>query len=97
MAQIVRRTLGDGKTARYDVRLRVDSVVRNKTFRLRKDADSYKRKVEGEELAGQIVDPRGGERAFGSTRPPGSTPASRTAAHSRRPRVRVTRVSCVDI
>lgn len=65
MAQIVRRLLGDDKTVRYDVRFRVDGVVRNKTFRLRGDADAYKRKVEGDELAGLIVDPRGGERAFG--------------------------------
>ena len=65
MAQIVRRLLGDGKTVRYDVRFRVDGVVRNKTFRLRGDADAYKRKVEGDELAGLIVDPRGGERTFG--------------------------------
>jgi len=65
MAQIVRRLLGDEKTVRYDVRFRVDGVVRNKTFRLRGDADAYKRKVEGDELAGLIVDPRGGERAFG--------------------------------
>jgi integrase len=65
MAQIVRRLLGDDKTVRYDVRFRVDGVVRNKTFRLRGEADAYKRKVEGDELAGLIVDPRGGERAFG--------------------------------
>ena len=58
MAQIVRRLLGDGKTVRYDVRFRVDGVVRNKTFRFRGDADAYKRKVEGDELAGLIVDPR---------------------------------------
>ena len=65
MAHIVRRTLRDGKSVRYDVRFRVDGVVRNKTFQLRGDANAYKRKVESDELARLVVDPRGGERAFG--------------------------------
>jgi len=83
MAQIVRRLLGDDKTVRYDVRFRVDGVVRNKTFRLRGEADAYKRKVEGDELAGLIVDPAVVSAPLGLMRPPGSTLGSRrTAAHA---------------
>ena len=59
MAQIVKRALSDGRTVRYDVRPRVDGTVRNKTFRLRKDANAYKRKAEGDELAGLVADPPG--------------------------------------
>lgn len=53
----------DGR--RYDVRYRVDGEVRMRTFWLRKDAESHKRKVEGDESAGLLIDPRGGETIFG--------------------------------
>ncbi|HUZ41017.1 MAG TPA: site-specific integrase [Acidimicrobiales bacterium] len=36
-----------------------------KTFRLRRDAKSHKRKVEGDENTGLLIDPRGGETIFG--------------------------------
>lgn len=62
MASINKRATGDGP--RYDVRFRVDGEARMRTFKRRSDAEAYKRRVEGEELAGLIVDPRGGEVRF---------------------------------
>jgi hypothetical protein len=38
---------------------------RMKTFRTLDDARAYKKKMEGEQLAGLVVDPKGGERLFG--------------------------------
>lgn len=64
MAHIEKRTLADG-SSRYHVRYRVDGKARRKVFKRRADADAFRRKVEGEELAGLVVDPKGGERAFG--------------------------------
>lgn len=64
MASIAKRETKRGP--RYDVRWRVDGQSRTKTFARRADAESYKRRVEGEELAGLTIDPRGGETEFGS-------------------------------
>lgn len=50
---------------RYDVKYIVDGKHYTRTFRRLDDARSYRRKVEGDELAGLVVDPRGGERLFG--------------------------------
>jgi integrase len=62
MASIRHREGPDGP--RYDVRYRSNGRDRTKTFRLHEDAKAYKRKVEGAERAGLIVDPKGGERLF---------------------------------
>lgn len=58
MASIVKRTTSAG--VRYDVRFRVNGEQRKKSFRRRADADAYRRTVEGDELAGAVVDPRAG-------------------------------------
>jgi len=50
---------------RYDVKYIVDGKHYTRTFRRLDDARSYKNKVEGDQLAGLVVDPRGGERPFG--------------------------------
>jgi len=50
---------------RYDVRYRVNGIQHTKTFRTHEDAKSFRRKVESEELAGLVTDPKGGERHFG--------------------------------
>jgi hypothetical protein len=57
MAQIVRRTLGDGKTTRYDVRTRIAGDVVTRTFRRRKDASTTEA-----ELRGVVLDPRRSRR-----------------------------------
>lgn len=58
MASIVKRTTTAG--VRYDVRFRVNGEQRKKSFRRRADADAYRRTVEGDELAGAVIDPRAG-------------------------------------
>lgn len=63
MASIERRETEGGP--RFDVRCRVDGEPRKRTFKRRAYAESYKRRVEGDELAGLVVDPRGGELRFG--------------------------------
>ena len=50
---------------RYDVRFRVNGTQRTKTFRTHEDAKAFRRKVEGDDLAGLVTDPKGGERLFG--------------------------------
>lgn len=60
MASVTKRTTGAGEP-RYDVRWRVpDGTARTKTFRRRGDADSYRRKVESDELLGVVTDSRRG-------------------------------------
>ena len=66
MATIRRRQTPSG--IRYDVRFRVNGIRRTRTFRTREDANSFRWKVEGEELAGLVDDPKGGERLFGEFR-----------------------------
>jgi len=51
---------------RYDVGWRLpDGTKRKRTFARRKDADSYVKKLGGDELAGLVVDPNAGEVSFG--------------------------------
>ena len=44
-----------------DVRFRVNGNQRTKSFRTHEDAKAFRRKVDGDELAGLVNDPRGGE------------------------------------
>jgi len=64
MATIRRRQTPSG--TRYDVRFRVNGIQRTRTFRTREDANGFRRKMEGEDLAGLVNDPKGGERLFGN-------------------------------
>jgi integrase len=50
---------------RYDVRFVVNGKDCTKTFRVFEDAKNYKKRIEGEEQAGLVIDPKGGERLFG--------------------------------
>lgn len=63
MASITKRTMPSG-TIRYDVRWRVHGKAREKAFTTKSAAEAYKRKVEGDELAGIAVDPRAGGVTF---------------------------------
>jgi integrase len=63
MAYIRTRKTADGP--RYDVRYAVNGQRRTDTFRLERDANSRLTKVRADELAGLVVDPKGGERLFG--------------------------------
>src|ERR1017187_6411983 len=58
-----RETKNDG--TRYDVRYLVNGKRRTDTFRTEKDAKSRLKKVHADELAGLVIDPKGGERVFG--------------------------------
>lgn len=58
MAQIISRRTADGE-ARYDVRVRIANRVVPRTFRRRRDADSYAKTIEADRLRGIAVDPRG--------------------------------------
>ena len=51
---------------RYDVRYRSNWQQLTKTFRLRSDATAFKRKVDGDELAGLVTNRRAEKRLFGS-------------------------------
>ncbi len=62
MANIRTRETASGP--RYDVKFKFNGRHRMKTFRTFDDAKAYKKKVEGDELAGLVVDPKGGERVF---------------------------------
>jgi hypothetical protein len=62
MASIERRESDEGP--RFDVRFRVDGEQRKRTFKRRLDAENYKRRVESDELAGLVIDPRGSEVRF---------------------------------
>jgi len=64
MAHIRTREGVNGR--RYDVRFKINGDHRTKTFRVLNDARKYKKKVEGEEMAGLVIDPKGGERLFGA-------------------------------
>ena len=63
MANIRTRETASGP--RYDVKFTFNGEHRMKTFRTFDDARAYKKKMEGEQLAGLVVDPKGGERLFG--------------------------------
>jgi integrase len=64
MATIAKRQAEAGQ--RYDVRYRVNGKQHKRTFTHAKDAEKFKRKVEGDETAGLVIDPRGGEVLFGA-------------------------------
>jgi integrase len=84
MASIVRRRTGN--STRYDVRWRdPDGRVRTKTFRLRHDADSWRRTVEAAEVAGVVSDPQRGRTPVGelAQRWLASSPAKRTTSLAR--------------
>jgi integrase len=51
---------------RYDVRFRFNGTQQTRTFRSFDDAKAYRRKVESDDLAGLVSDPKGGERLFGA-------------------------------
>ena len=50
---------------RYDVRYRSNGQQSTKTFITVPDATAFKRKVDGDEIAGLVINRRGGERLFG--------------------------------
>src|ERR1019366_6259628 len=58
MAQIVKRTLGDGRTVQYDGRTRIGGRVVTRTFRRRKDADAYASTTEADKFRGVARDRR---------------------------------------
>jgi integrase len=64
MARIYTRQVPTGP--RYDVRFKINGEHRTKTFLLWEDANRYKKKLEGNELSGLVIDPKGGERLFGA-------------------------------
>lgn len=65
MANITKRQTTQG--TRYDVSWRLpDGTKRKRTFRIKGDAESYVKKLGGEELAGLVVDPNAGEARFES-------------------------------
>ena len=57
MAQVNRRTTKAGQ-ARYDVRGRIDGRVVTRTFKRRRDADTYAITLEADRLRGVAIDPR---------------------------------------
>jgi len=59
------KTRETSKGPRYDVKYKINGEHRTKTFPLKDDATRYRKKVEGDELAGLVIDPKGGERLFG--------------------------------
>jgi integrase len=63
MAYLRKRETNDGP--RYDVRYLVNGKRRTDTFRTEKDAKSRLKKIHADELAGLVIDPKGGERVFG--------------------------------
>jgi integrase len=60
MAHLERRRTKGGES-RYEVRWRAAGRERSKSFARRKDADSFKAKVEGDELIGLVTDPSTGK------------------------------------
>jgi integrase len=50
---------------RHDVRYRSNGQQSTKTFQTRSDAMAFKRKIDGDEIAGLVTNRRGGERLFG--------------------------------
>jgi integrase len=65
VASVKKRTTANGEN-RYDVRLRTpDGKVRTRTFRTRRQADSYATGIEADKLEGRFVDPRSGRQTVG--------------------------------
>ena len=63
MAYIAKRRLASGEY-RYDLRYRVGSKMTTETYRRRRDAEARQRKVEADELAGMLLDPKQGRIGF---------------------------------
>lgn len=63
MAHVRTRQTDSGP--RYDVKYMVNGRHKTTTFKKKADAVSYRKKVEGDELAGLVSDPKGGARLFG--------------------------------
>jgi integrase len=63
VAYIQKRKQG-GADARYHVRWRAGGLERARTFKRLKDAESFRRQVEHEQLLGIHIDPERGEMAF---------------------------------
>lgn len=63
MAFIRSRETSNGP--RYDVRYRANGKEWAKTFRSYDDAKTFRKKVQADELAGIVVNPKGGDRRFG--------------------------------
>ena len=57
MAQITKRSTASGES-RYDVRARIGGRVVTRTFKRRRDADSYATTLEADRLRGIAIDPR---------------------------------------
>ncbi len=57
MAQIIKRKTASGES-RYDVRARIGGRVVTRTFKRRRDADSYATTLEADRLRGIAIDPR---------------------------------------
>ena len=60
MASIERKQTKKDET-RYVVRWRMHGLSKERSFRRRSDAEAWKRKMEGDDLAGILVDPRAGD------------------------------------
>ncbi len=65
MAQIVKRMTATGEN-RYDVRTRIAGRVVTRTFKRRKDADTYASTTEADKHRGTAVDPRSGRETLTS-------------------------------
>lgn len=63
MATVNRRRTSTGEW-RYDVRYRVNGRPVERAFKRRRDAEAFRRRLVEDELAGVLVDPRGGRRTF---------------------------------
>ena len=63
MASISRRRTSKGEW-RWDVRWRVDGKAKERAFRRAKDAETFKRQVESDELQGLTIDPSRGRIPF---------------------------------
>ncbi len=65
MARIQRRKRGDGEV-RYYVRWRIGDKERVRSFRRAKDAETFRRQVEHDQVLGIHMDPSRGEMLFGT-------------------------------
>ncbi len=63
MANLRTRETTRGK--RYDVKFMANGKHYTRTFDFKADAEAFKRKIEADELAGLVLNPRGGETFFG--------------------------------
>jgi hypothetical protein len=73
---------------RYDVRYRTNGQQLTKSFKVRSDAAAFKRKIDGDELAGLVTNRRGRERLFGDYADAWLNSGLSRDAHSRPPPAR---------